>query len=133
MKVFVTAALAIDLDNEKWECTRCNAQLGSARANYKAGLVVRERDPGEVHAPILDRDRYDFTFAPDPEWCRLVEYFCPSCGRQVEVEYLPPGHPPTHDIELDIDALKAQWAHREPLSAPVLGPDFVAPQCHHHH
>jgi acetone carboxylase gamma subunit len=25
-----------------------------------------------------------------------------------EVEYLPPGHPPTHDIELDIDALKAK-------------------------
>jgi acetophenone carboxylase len=24
----------------------------------------------------------------------------------VEVEYLPPGHPITHDIELDIDKLK---------------------------
>jgi acetone carboxylase gamma subunit len=24
----------------------------------------------------------------------------------VEVEYLPPGHPITHDMELDIDALK---------------------------
>jgi acetone carboxylase gamma subunit len=24
----------------------------------------------------------------------------------VEVEYLPPGHPLTHDIELDIDSLK---------------------------
>ncbi len=133
MKVFVTAALAIDLDSETWTCTRCDAQLGSARANYKEGLVVRERNPAEVHAPILDPDRYEFTFAPDPEWCRLVEYFCPQCGRQVEVEYLPPGHPPTHDIELDIDALKAQWATREPLSEPVLGPDFVSPQCHHHH
>ena len=26
----------------------------------------------------------------------------------VEVEYLVPGHPLTHDIELDIDALKAR-------------------------
>ena len=24
----------------------------------------------------------------------------------MEVEYLPPGHPPLHDIEFDIDALK---------------------------
>jgi hypothetical protein len=24
----------------------------------------------------------------------------------IEVEYLPPGHPPLHDIELDIDSLK---------------------------
>jgi hypothetical protein len=24
----------------------------------------------------------------------------------VEVEYLPPGHPLTHDIDVDVDALK---------------------------
>jgi len=28
----------------------------------------------------------------------------------VETEYLPPGHPPTHDIELDIDDLKKRFA-----------------------
>jgi acetophenone carboxylase len=28
----------------------------------------------------------------------------------LEVEYLPPGHPPTHDIELDIDDLKRRHA-----------------------
>ena len=133
MKVFITAALAIDLEDEQWQCTRCDHKLGSARASYKEGTRVRERDPAQVHAPILDRERYAFTFAPDPEWCRILEYFCPHCGRQIEVEYLPPGHPPTHDIELDIDALKAQWSRREALTAPVLGPDFVAPECHHHH
>lgn len=133
MKVFITAALAIDLDDEQWQCTRCAHKLGPARSSYKEGTVVRERDPSEVHAPILDRDRYEYTFAPDPEWCRILEYFCPHCGRQVEVEYLPPGHPPAHDIDLDIDALKAQWSGREALDAPVLGPEFVAPDCHHHH
>lgn len=133
MKVFITAALAIDLDDEQWQCTRCEHKLGSARVSYKEGTCVRERDPAEIHAPILDRERYEFTFAPDPDWCRILEYFCPHCGRQIEVEYLPPGHPPTHDIELDIDALKAQWAGREALTAPVLGPEFVAPECHHHH
>jgi acetone carboxylase gamma subunit len=33
--------------------------------------------------------------------------FCPGCATLIEVEYLPPGHPITHDLEIDIDALKA--------------------------
>jgi hypothetical protein len=32
----------------------------------------------------------------------------------IETEYLPPGHPLTHDIELDIDALKEKDAAQEP-------------------
>jgi len=48
-----------------------------------------------------------YTFAPDPEWCRILEFVCPGCATLLEVEYLPPGHPITHDIELDIEALKA--------------------------
>jgi hypothetical protein len=43
----------------------------------------------------------------------------------VEAEYLPPGHPPLHDIELDIDALKLQWADREEVTEPVVGPDLA--------
>ena len=31
---------------------------------------------------------------------------CMRCGTQMETEYLPPGHPITHDIELDLDRLK---------------------------
>ena len=31
-------------------------------------------------------------------------------GRQVETEYLPPGHPITVDIEVDIDSLKQRLA-----------------------
>jgi acetone carboxylase gamma subunit len=132
MKVFITAALAIDLDSERWHCTKCDGVLGDARENYKKGLLVADRDPAEVHAPILDATRYEHTFAPDPKWCRIVEYCCPHCGLLAEVEYLPPGHPLTHDLELDIDALKAQWAEREAPTAPVLGPDFVAPPVHQH-
>lgn len=131
MKVFITSMLTIDLDSERWECGSCGHDIGNARDNYKKGLLVRERDPSEVHAPILDAKEYEFTFAPDPDWCRILEYCCPNCGHLAEVEYLPPGHPPAHDIELDIDALKAQWAKREPLEKAVLGPDFVAPPHSH--
>jgi len=61
----------------------------------------------------LDPQRYAFTFAPDPAWCRIIEYYCPGCATLLEVEYLPPGHPLTrHDIELDIDHLKAQFGGR---------------------
>ena len=108
MKVYVTDALTIDLAAEQWECRACGDALGSARENYKRFMALRPRDPREIHAPIIDPSRYEFTFAPDPEWLTIVEYYCPSCGHMAEAEYLPPGHPPTHDIEFDIDALKVK-------------------------
>ena len=106
----VTEYLAIDLDGERWKCTRCAADLGPARSNYKEGCLVAERDPTEVHPPRVDGP---YTFAPDPAWCSLLEFYCPGCLVLVEVEYLPPGHPVTHDIEIDIDALKASVAARD--------------------
>ncbi len=113
MKVLITENLSIELDTEMWQCRRCERELISARQNYKLGLLVYERDPREVHKPILDPERYEFTFGPDPTWTRILEYYCPGCGQMMEVEYLPPGHPPLHDIELDIDALKARYVTAE--------------------
>lgn len=98
----ITEYLAIDLERERWVCRRCNYDIGDARGNYKLGLVIRARDPAEIHSSGLNEPR----MYPDPQWCQIVEMFCPSCAALVEVEYLPPGHPLTHDIELDIDALK---------------------------
>lgn len=106
MTYVVTEYLEIDLDKERWHCRRCRRDLGNARENYKQGLLVYDRHPHEIHRPILDEKRYRFTFGPDPEWCRIIEYYCPGCGVQMECEYLPPGHPLTPDIELDIDDLK---------------------------
>jgi len=121
MKVHITEYLRIDLDTEKWECRRCNHVMGGARDNYKRGLLVYDRDPREIHKPLLDPARYDRTYSPDPSWCRILEYYCPQCGTMVEAEYLPPGHPPLHDIELDIDALKAQWQDRPRAQEPEPG------------
>lgn len=111
-RVAITEYLEVDLKTERWHCRRCDHDIQDARSNYKEGLVVAERDPREVHRPLVDETRYDFTFAPDPEWCRLIEFYCPSCATLVEVEYLPPGHPLTHDIDLDIDAMKARHAEK---------------------
>ena len=125
MKVLITEYLRINLDTEQWECRRCNHVIGSARDNYKRGLLVYDRDPREIHKPLLDPALYDRTYSPDPAWCRILEYYCPSCGTMVEVEYLPPGHPPVHDIELDIDALKAQWKDRPEVVEPPSAPDLA--------
>lgn len=111
-RVAITEYLEVDLKTERWHCRRCDHDIQDARGNYKEGLVVAERDPREVHRPLIDETRYEFTFAPDPEWCRLIEFYCPSCATLLEVEYLPPGHPLTHDIELDVDAMKARHAEK---------------------
>lgn len=125
MKVLITEYLRINLDTEKWECRSCGHVHGSARDNYKRGLLVYDRDPREVHKPLLDTKLYERTYSPDPTWCRILEYYCPECGTMVEAEYLPPGHPPVHDIELDIDALKEQWKDRDEVTEPTVAPDLA--------
>jgi acetone carboxylase gamma subunit len=64
-------------------------------------------------------------------WCRILEYYCAGCGTMVETEYLPPGHPPLHDIELDIDALKLQWKDRKEVLEPEIGPDLALEKVKH--
>jgi len=116
VNVLITEYLRINLDTEEWECRVCSHRIGPARHNYKEGLLVYDRDPIEIHPPLLDPKLYRNTFAPNPAWCAILEYYCPSCGTMIEVEYVVPGHPPVHDIELDIDALKAQWAGRTEMT-----------------
>jgi acetone carboxylase, gamma subunit len=99
----VTEYLDLDLSDEGWYCHVCGHGFGSARGNYKEGCLVHERDPREIHQPIIEGE---YTFAPDPEWVRIVEFYCQGCGTQIETEYLPPGHPITHDIEIDVDTLQ---------------------------
>ena len=107
MRVQITEYLDIDLDSEMWRCNRCGHVLGSARRSYKEGCLVCERDPHEIHAPVGSNKDFNFSF--DPEWIRIVEFYCPNCAVMVENEYLPPGHPLTWDIDLDLEALKRKY------------------------
>lgn len=102
-RVQVTPYLDVDLDAEAWVCRVCDEAIADAAANYKTGCLVAERDPTDVHDPGIDEA---YTFAPDPAWCRIVEFYCPGCGTMFENEYLPPGHPITHDLEPDLDSLR---------------------------
>lgn len=99
----ITEYLEIDLERERWHCRRCGHDIGSAREDYKRGLLLYDRDPTEIYQARIEAE---YSHAPDPEWCRIVEFYCPGCATQIELEYLPPGHPLTHDIQLDIDALR---------------------------
>ena len=100
-----TEYLDLDMNTAHWQCHDCGQKLISAHESYKKGCLVAERDPREVHQPVIEGD---YSFAPDPDWARILEFYCPGCGRQIETEYLPPGHPITHDIELDVESLKAR-------------------------
>ncbi len=86
MRIPMTEYLEIDLETERWRCRRCAQDLGPARGNYKEGTLVYDRDPVEIHRPLIDPGRHEFTFAPDPAWCRILEYYCPGCGTQIEAE-----------------------------------------------
>jgi acetone carboxylase gamma subunit len=112
MRVPMTEYLLIDLDSERWLCRVCSQDLGDAHGNYKPGTLVYDRDPREIHQPIIDPERYEFTFSPDPTYCRILEFYCPRCATQLETEYVPPGHAPTVDMLWDIPALRKQWEER---------------------
>jgi acetophenone carboxylase len=99
----VTEYLDLDLDRERWLCNRCGHDIGPARESYKKGCLLYARDPREIHPPLVHAE---FTFSHDPLWVNIVEIYCPRCGTQIETEYLPPGHPITRDIEIDLDSLK---------------------------
>lgn len=140
MKVYITEYLCIELDSERWHCRRCDQDLGDARDNYKRGLVVYDRNPREIHRPLIDEDKYDSTFSPDPAYTALLEYYCPGCGTMVETEYTVPGHPPTRDIDLNIDSLKkkaAEWAEANggelPMPEDLQRPRYPRPEGHHGH
>lgn len=103
----VAEYLDADLDAERWLCHTCGHDIAPLRGDYKRGLLVAERDPVEIHDPGVVGD---YTFAPSSDWIRIIEFYCPKCGRQIECEYLPPGHPLTVDTELDVDSIKGRIA-----------------------
>jgi acetone carboxylase gamma subunit len=106
MKRQITENLDIDLISEMWCCRHCDAELISARDNYKKGCLVSERNPTEIYRPVVEGE---YSLAPNPKWTAVVEFYCPSCGIIIESEMLPLGHPLTYDIEIDVDALKRKY------------------------
>lgn len=108
-KVRVTESLDIDLNSEKWCCHRCGQVMNSAREPFVKGTLVYEKPANEIYGdPIKLSKDTTISYAPDPDFMRVVEFYCPGCGALISVQYLPPGHPIPVEIQLDIDNLKAR-------------------------
>jgi len=114
-KIRITETLEIDLDKEVWCCSRCHAEIHPARESYLKGCLVYERPAEEVYglAIPIKQDSTAISYAPDPDFMRVVEFYCPGCGTMITIQYLPPGHPIFTDIELDIDKLKERTAEQK--------------------
>jgi acetone carboxylase gamma subunit len=102
MRRRITESLDLDSATHRWSCHDCGQDLGPATEDYKRATLVRERDPHDLWQPSVAEP---FTFSYNPDWMRLVEFYCPRCALLMDVEVLPPGHPLTHDIELDLSRL----------------------------
>lgn len=100
----VTEGLDLVVATERWACNRCRHDLGPGDRNYKEGCLLAARHPREIHQPFRGDPEYSFT--PDGNWYAIVEVYCPACATLLDTEYLPPGHPPTHDVQLDLEALR---------------------------
>jgi acetone carboxylase gamma subunit len=114
-KMRITESVSIDLDKEMWCCSRCNAEIYSARESYLKGCLVYERPANEIYGPPIPikQDASVISYAPEPDFMRIVEFYCPNCGTMMTVQYLPPGHPIISEIELDIDKLKQRAAKKK--------------------
>ena len=79
-RIRFTESLDLDMNDEHWHCHDCGTSLISARENYKRGCLVAERMPEEIHNPVIQGE---YTFAPDKDWVRILEFYCPECARQI--------------------------------------------------
>ncbi len=111
----ITETLEIDLDKEMWCCSRCHAEIYPARESFLKGCLVYERPAEEIYGPgfPIKQDSATISYAPDQDFMRIIEFYCPECAAIVSVQYLPPGHPIVTEIELDIDNLKERVAEEK--------------------
>ncbi|MEE8318815.1 MAG: acetone carboxylase subunit gamma [Dehalococcoidales bacterium] len=104
----ITETVEIDLDKEMWRCSHCHTEIHPARESYLNGCLVYEKPASEIYGPPIPikSGSSEISYAPDPDFMRIVEFYCPECGAMMTVQYLPPGHPIVTEMELDIDKMK---------------------------
>lgn len=113
-RVRITESVDIDLEKETWCCHRCSAEIISAKESYLKGCLVYERPAAEIYGPPIPVTKdTSVSYAPLPDFMRVIEFYCPNCGAMMTVQYLPPGHPIVIDIELDIDKLKERYCKQQ--------------------
>jgi acetone carboxylase gamma subunit len=86
----------------------CGHDLCAHDANWKMDAVMHVRaDEASL------REVYPAMGHCDPDWMELREFYCPSCGRQLETEAVPPGYPVCHEFLPDVEGFYAGWLGRD--------------------
>jgi acetone carboxylase gamma subunit len=85
----------------------CGHDFCAHDRNWKMEAVLNVRADDESM-----REVYPAMAHADPDWMELREYFCPSCGRQLEVEAVPPGFPVVHEFLPDVKGFYEGWLGR---------------------
>lgn len=75
---------------------KCGFEFTEYKINWKEKALVYERDCSDGKVFIGPR-------AADPDYMILREFYCPSCGTQLEVEAVPPGYPFVFSFLPDLD------------------------------
>jgi acetone carboxylase, alpha subunit len=86
----------------------CGHDFCAPELNWKMEALVFVRDDAETLGEI-----FPGLAGPDPEWCELREFYCPSCARQLETEAIAPGHPVVHEFLPDIEGFYRGWLGRD--------------------
>lgn len=85
----------------------CGQEFGDYRDNWKTSALIHVRDTEEKLQEIWPGPR-----CPDPEKNEIREFFCPSCGRQLEVDAVPPGYPILANFTPNLEAFYGEWLGR---------------------
>jgi acetone carboxylase gamma subunit len=86
----------------------CGHDFCPPSRNWKMEAANTVRDDEEKLLEVYPRMAHC-----DPEWMELRELYCPSCGRQLETEAVPPGYPVVHEFLPDIEGFYRGWLGRE--------------------
>jgi acetone carboxylase gamma subunit len=86
----------------------CGQELGGYRENWKTHALINVRDTEEKLGEIYPGPR-----CPDPEKNEIREFYCPTCGRQLEVDAVPPGYPILANFTPNLEAFYTDWLGRE--------------------
>lgn len=86
----------------------CGQDFGDYRENWKLSALIHVRDTPESLEEIWSGPR-----SPDPEKNEIREFVCPGCGRQLEVDAVPPGYPILANFTPNLEAFYTDWLGRE--------------------
>ncbi len=99
--------IAENKNKERIVKCRCGHEFGDYRENWKLKALIHVRDTQEEIKEI-----YEYPGAPDPAYCEIREYYCPTCASQLEVEIVPFGYPAVFDFLPDLDTFYGEWLGR---------------------